>query len=66
MGQFSVEKSCCLGQLSVEINTRRLYNPNHRLPAGMDVDVDVLHRNLLLALPTMAVERLNESRIGPR
>jgi hypothetical protein len=37
---------------------RRLDHPHHRLPAGMDVDM--LHRDLLLALAAVAVERFEQ------
>ena len=39
-----------------------LDHPDHRLTAL--VDVDVLHRDLLLAFAAVAIERIEQSRIG--
>jgi hypothetical protein len=41
---------------------RRPNYPDHRLPAGMDVDV--LHRDLLLTLPAVAVECVEQHGVG--
>ncbi|MGE0775513.1 MAG: hypothetical protein AB7L36_10825 [Sphingomonadaceae bacterium] len=41
---------------------RRLHHAHHSLPAGMDVDV--LHRNLLLALAAVAIECLEQRGEG--
>jgi hypothetical protein len=44
---------------------RALDHADHRLPAG--VDMDVLDRDFLLApLAAVAVERLDQSRVGAR
>src|SRR5262249_11171493 len=45
----------CMGLMGV-------HHPDHRLTAL--VDVDVLHRDLLLAFAAVAIERIEQSRIG--
>jgi hypothetical protein len=43
---------------------RGLDYADHRLPAGMDVDV--LYRHLLLALAAVTIERLEQYRVSAR
>ncbi len=53
-------------QLGVIPTPRRLDNAHHRLPAGMDMDMDMLYSDFLLALAAMAVQRFEERRIRVR
>lgn len=55
----------CMGlilRFSAIPTPRRLHNADHRLTAGMNVDV--LDRDLLLAFAAMAVESFEQRRIG--